>query len=155
MCVCVIQRFRKVRVWVCGRESRHREQCNRYLYSNHLLLLLLMEMYHVEKAITRQDEGLSSYGRNKTKKKTNRTKKHIRTLWLLDCVRFAHCAKEQKASQKYCQQNFNSFLRTADTIVKRYGCQREGEGEGEREAGEILISDPNAMNRRNDNILYT
>lgn len=115
-----------------------------------------MEMYHVEKAITRQDEGLSSYGRNKTReKKQQQNKKKTNTLAAGLLLRFAHCAKEQKASQKYCQQNFNSFLRTADTIVKRYGCEWEWEAEGESEAGEILILDPNAMNRRNDNILYT
>lgn len=100
----------KNREWVRGNEwgrerVKAREQCNRYLYSN---LLLLMEMYHVEKGITRQDEGLSSYKRKSKKNQPTHTNLTV------DCTL---CEGAKGIPKIFCQQNFNSFLRMADTIV--------------------------------------
>lgn len=71
-----------------------------------------MEMYHVEKGTRKhKNEGLSQVMAEE-KKTTEREKTARKREDEDECIRYCtvnEWTAEQKASEKYCQQNFNSF----------------------------------------------
>lgn len=116
---CVIQRFRRQRAMRMGEKEWVRERKSQGKRTMQPIFIFKSSSSNgnvpCRKRYNKQDEGLSSYKRKSKKEKKNN--QHIQTWqWIV------HCAKEQKASQKY----FASRILTHffEWLIQLFGTER-------------------------------